>query len=1235
MQPKDTNDSLANSFQYSDLQFSDLFVLEDIQRLQDLFADAHSVSSVIVSPDGTPITTPSNFCSLCNIIRKTEKGLANCLKSAHRFEHCDPNGPSIQKCDSGGLWDAGAAINVQGKHIANWLIGQVRIAEEDEQLLIDYADKIGANREEYIDALNKTSLMSAMQFEKVSKMLFAFVKELSENAFRNYQLKIQIAERDRTNELLKEKEEQSRHISSTMFDISYCCRFDENGSSSVSWMTGAVHRITGYTIEEIIAMNCWGKLVLQKDVDVFMENVLHLAPGTSGSCELRLIHKDGSVVWVESFAECIVESGTSDRMLLYGALVDITERKQTEHALIESEARFKYIFESSNVAKSITLPSGELNVNKAFCDMFGYTETEIKGKKWQEVTYPEEVEIDTKLIDSILKGEKTGARRIKRYRHKSEKSIWGDVSYALIRDSDGKPLHFITTIIDITEQKQTEDALVENATRLDLAMRTADMAWWEMNLETGGVIFDARKAEMLGYPPGKFKHYLDFMELVHPDDYDRIMEAMRAYLNGKSEKYEVEYRIKMASGEYQWFYDVGTITKRDILGKAQSVAGLVLNISERKKSELELKEISERLGLILENTPIAIWDWNLETDSWMASSKYYTMLGYEAEKGASDRGVWIQRVHPDEREGVLSKIKKVLQHIDDDYSYDARMLHADGSYRWQSVIGHVLSRDQNGKATRMLGVRVDIDEHKRAEEALKESVQLFQGLFNASPDAIVLIDPHHPSISWPVVDCNQACCNMNGYSREEMIGKSIDFIHLKEGTYLERKVYLDKLRQAGVLHTEAVHHHRDGHNFPVEISTSIVNIGGKELILGIDRDITERKKMERELIAAKDEAEKIQRQLAFRNDELLARNKFIQTILDNLPLGVSLNKINEGTATYMNKKFQDIYGWDSKEITSISSFFEHVYPDIEYREALTKQILEDIQSGDSERMHWENIFITRKDGSKRVVNAVNIPLPDQNTMVSTVSDITDLHKTQNDLIAAKEKAEESDRLKSAFLANMSHEIRTPLNSIIGFSELLTDPDFDQNQRTDFAQMINENGNSLLAILSDIMDISKIEAGQVQINYTSISPYELINEIKREFSFKANLKGIELITSLNNLNEETSICSDEKKIRQVLINLVGNAMKFTSKGSIEIGLSGSDQSVEFFVRDTGIGIPEKYHNQLFKRFSQVESFNTRKYGGNGLGLAISKSLVELLGGKIWMESQEGKGSVFYFKIPKGI
>jgi PAS domain S-box-containing protein len=286
---------------------------------------------------------------------------------------------------------------------------------------------------------------------------------------------------------------------------------------------------------------------------------------------------------------------------------------------------------------------------------------------------------------------------------------------------------------------------------------------------------------------------------------------------------------------------------------------------------------------------------------------------------------------------------------------------------------------------------------------------------------------------------------------------------------------------------------------------------------------------------------------------------------------------------------------------------------------------------------WKGeIHNKRKDGTLywewATITAIKNDKGDITNYIAIKEDITERKKMQAELVEAKEKAEESDQLKSAFLANMSHEIRTPLNSIIGFSELLGDSDFDQEQKNEFITAIIDNGNRLLVIISDIMDFSMLESRQMKIRKEVISAQKLLNDIRLDFSKKASQQEIEIRFD-QLLNEaDVLIESDTYRITQVFNNLIGNALKFTSNGYIEIGYRILGEMVEFHVRDTGIGIAPEYHKAIFERFRQIDSAKTRKYGGNGLGLAISKNLVKLLGGNIWVDSELNKYSEFFFTIP---
>jgi PAS domain S-box-containing protein len=256
-------------------------------------------------------------------------------------------------------------------------------------------------------------------------------------------------------------------------------------------------------------------------------------------------------------------------------------------------------------------------------------------------------------------------------------------------------------------------------------------------------------------------------------------------------------------------------------------------------------------------------------------------------------------------------------------------------------------------------------------------------------------------------------------------------------------------------------------------------------------------------------------------------------------------------------------------------------------------------------------------------------------LVCQASSILFNRKRENDALIAKKKAEESDKLKSVFLANLSHEIRTPMNAIMGFSQLLSLPSLGKDKKKQYIDIINTKGNMLIKLINDIIDASKVEAGQLTIVNISFRLHALLKSIK---SFYDNEKlfeqreAVEIVLSLPNEYNEIEIKSDEGRLEQVLTNLLSNALKFTEKGKIEFGYTIKEDFLEFFVKDTGIGIDESKHKRIFDRFKQVEANLLHSQAGAGLGLAISKGIVELLDGKIWVESSLGKGTTFKFLIP---
>jgi PAS domain S-box-containing protein len=657
------------------------------------------------------------------------------------------------------------------------------------------------------------------------------------------------------------------------------------------------------------------------------------------------------------------------------------------------------------------------------------------------------------------------------------------------------------------------------------------------------------------------------------------------------------------------------------------------DVTDQKKAETEIKRVQEnikesesRLKLAIASGKLGIWDWNIVENSMVWDERMFELYGITKNTFPSNVDAWINGLHPDDKQRAIDDCNAALNG-EREFDTSFRILHPDGTILYLKANGSVLW-DENGKPQRMIGINRDITEAKLAEEQillakekaeeseynLKERVKELNGLFSFglyTEKTLNLEDIYNELVRKILPECMQ-------FPEEVFVSLEIDnkkyrnienFSPSIESSFLSApiKIFEKKSGELYITYTQDL---------------PFIQFYEEQLITAFAEMIsktTERIKTLQELVSAKGKAEE--------------SGKVFRKLFEDSSDAQLLFK--DGNFVNCNKAALKLLGAESSAaIIGLSPI--NVAPELQPdgRPSLDAAIEYTNMAFDNDFCNFE-WMCKRFDGALRLIDITLMPIIIQGDryLHGTWRDITDRKKAEEALILAKEKAEESDRLKSAFLANMSHEIRTPLNSIIGFSELLNDPHFEPEQKTEFTKAVIENGNNLLVIISDIMDLSMLEARQIKIKKEQFAINKLFVDLKNEFNAKVSNKGLKLQMNFPSDYSDLVIESDYYRIRQIFNNLIGNALKFTNNGFIEIGFLPIEKGIEFFVRDTGIGIGSEFHEDIFERFRQVDESKTRKYGGNGLGLSISKNLVEMLGGKIRVESEVGKGSVFYFSLPK--
>ncbi len=647
---------------------------------------------------------------------------------------------------------------------------------------------------------------------------------------------------------------------------------------------------------------------------------------------------------------------------------------------------------------------------------------------------------------------------------------------------------------------------------------------------------------------------------------------------------------------------------RDQFGVMTHYLASKSDITSQRRAEMLLEQSRRDLAKAQEVSHTGSWAWNLEDDRLSWSDEMFNICRLNPQSYQPTYSGYLQRVHDEDRGSLKEAVNRTMVSPFPPFRNEHRINCDDGEVLWVETRGEMENQAQ-GEGMQLVGTLADITERKQREKALQESQEQYRKLLETSQ-----------FVPWEL-DLTTNCFTYMGPQIFDLLGNQPE--EWLDIDYWLSRVHPDDRERANQICSVATAQGED-HDFEyrmiakdgrtIWIRDVVTVVHQRDRVVGLRGffiDITVQKTGEIEL-----------RQTM----ELLKKNEHqLQAILSNTSALVFLKDL-QGRYLLINRRFESLFHVSNEEIQGKTVF--DLYPP-QAAKALHENDQKIIRNGHS--MEMEEI-IPQDDGIHTYLS-VKFPLYDEHKTIFALggiaTDITDRKVAELKLKKAKQNAELANQAKSQFLAAMSHDIRTPMNAILGMGEILAESGLTAKQRQ-YLNVLTHAGEGLLALINDILDLSKIEAGQLQMETVSFDLYDLVEGAGQILQHKAAQKQIELTLAIHP-DTPHEVMGDPQRLRQILLNLLGNAIKFTPEGSIDLSMAPQQGDlVRFVVSDTGIGIPKEKFTDIFRSFTQAETSTTRRFGGSGLGLAICAQLVEKMGGEIWVESELGVGSRFFFE-----
>ena len=980
----------------------------------------------------------------------------------------------------------------------------------------------------------------------------------------------------------------------------YSCK--ASGNFDAIYITENITTVTGYTDKEFYSEGFWANNIHPDDTQIIFKNTTKLFENNSHKHEYRFRFKDGSYNWMLDEL-VLLRDENGNPIEIHGTWTNINSRKQIEEKLRDSFSLTEATLESIHNGILVVNKEGVvIKYNSKFVELWSipdYILNTSDDQKLMNYVLEQLVDPDEFIakVNELYKNPESESHDLIYFK---DDRIFERISKPMCLE--GEPKCRVWSFLDFTQRKRIELELKENEEKYRNLIQFMEEGL--LLADQNGIITLANNAiakmfdynspdEMLGMPTlNLFNNHEERADL---------MNELKA--NKKVNNYEILGKTKKGIeiwilGNYKAIYNQK--------GERIGTEGLFRDITERKKAEELLSQTRKNYETFFNTINDFLFILDEQGNVIHTNKTVIDRLGYTIEELLGNS---VLMVHPAERREEAGRIVGEMLSGKTEFC-PVPVITKSGV---QIPVETRVSLGIWNNKPAIFGISKDISQLRLSEEK-------FAKVFYVNPSACGLSD----IVTGKYIEVNNAFYKLFGYNKDEVLGKTpMELGILKDDI---RTDVLKKTDEEGrVPYAEVILKSKNGDNIYAILSAENIHIQDKEYRYTVVHDITERKIAEEKLIEAKEKAEKNEIRLI--DAQTVSKVGSWETDLETMEVIWSeetykIFELNKELFQNSHPSFLNYVHPD--DISRIEEVFANSFSSTDYNSVQHRIIT---PSGNLK--YVEERWRVNHDENKKPIKAFG-----------TCQDITEKMQFEIELIKAKEIAEESDRLKSAFLANMSHEIRTPMNGILGFANLLKTPDISGEEQLKYVQIIEKSGARMLNIINDIIDISKIEAGLMKVDLMESNLNDQIEYVYTFFKPEIEAKGMQIFLKNTLTGKEATITTDREKVFAILINLVKNAIKYSKDGSIEIGylpassLTG-DAVLEVYVKDTGIGIAKDRQEAIFERFVQADIENRMAYQGAGLGLSISKSYVEMLGGKIWVESEEGKGSAFYFTLPYNV